>query len=94
MQTVTRYQQRISDPLLDRIDIYTEAPRVDYDRLSSQRLGEPSAKIREQVEKARESQRQRFAARKLLSNADMGPKEVRENCVGWAFAYVWAGERS
>jgi magnesium chelatase family protein len=81
MQTVTRYQQRISGPLLDRMDIYAEVPRVDYDKLSSERLGEPSAKIRERVEKAREKQRQRFAGRKLLSNADMGPKEVRENCV-------------
>jgi magnesium chelatase family protein len=48
--------------------------------LSGDRLGEPSAKIRERVEKARANQRQRFAGRKLLSNADMGPKEVRENC--------------
>ena len=77
---VARYQQRISGPLLDRIDIYTEVPRVDYDKLSSDRLGEPSAKIRERVERAREVQRKRFAGTKLLSNADMGPKEVRECC--------------
>jgi magnesium chelatase family protein len=81
MQAVTRYQQRISGPLLDRIDIYAEVPRVDYDKLSSDRLGEPSANIRERVEKAREKQRQRFTSGKLLSNADMGPKEVRENCI-------------
>ena len=81
MQAVTRYQQRISGPLLDRIDIYAEVPRVDYDKLSSDRLGEPSANIRERVERAREKQRQRFTSSKLLSNADMGPKEVRENCI-------------
>ncbi len=44
--TVTRYQRRISGPLLDRIDIHAEVPRVDFDKLSDQRLGEPSAAIR------------------------------------------------
>jgi magnesium chelatase family protein len=41
--TVTKYQKRISGPMLDRIDIHIEVPRVDYDKLSSDRLGEPSA---------------------------------------------------
>ena len=56
-----RYQNRISGPLLDRIDIHVEVPRVDYEKLSSDRMGEPSAKIRERVEQARERQRARFA---------------------------------
>ena len=50
---VTRYQKRISGPLLDRIDIHSEVPRVEYERLSDDRLGEPSAAIRERVEAAR-----------------------------------------
>jgi magnesium chelatase family protein len=77
---VTRYQKRISGPLLDRIDIHIEVPRVDYDKLSDDRLGEPSAAIRARVEAARQRQRQRFAGTKLLCNADMGPAEVREYC--------------
>jgi magnesium chelatase family protein len=58
--TVTKYQKRISGPLLDRIDIHIEVPRVEYDKLSDQRLGEPSAMIQKRVEVAREIQRQRF----------------------------------
>lgn len=61
-----RYQNRISGPLLDRIDIHVEVPRVDYEKLSGDRLGEPSAKIRERVEQARERQRTRFAGTKVL----------------------------
>jgi magnesium chelatase family protein len=58
--TVTKYQKRISGPLLDRIDIHIEVPRVEYDKLSDQRLGEPSAVIQKRVEAAREVQRRRF----------------------------------
>src|SRR5512137_1893847 len=77
---VTRYQKRISGPLLDRIDIHSEVPRVEYERLSDDRLGEPSAAIRERVEAARERQARRFAGMPLLTNADMGPAEVRTYC--------------
>lgn len=58
--TVTKYQKRISGPLLDRIDIHVEVPRVDYQKLSSDRLGESSECIRERVEGARQRQRERF----------------------------------
>ena len=77
---VSRYQKRISGPLLDRIDIHIEVPRVKYEKLSDERLGEPSAAIRARVETARERQRQRFSGTALLTNADMGPAEVREYC--------------
>jgi magnesium chelatase family protein len=77
---VSRYQKRVSGPLLDRIDIHIEVPRVEYEKLSDERLGEPSAAIRERVEAARDRQRQRFAGTHLLSNADMGPAEVRDLC--------------
>jgi magnesium chelatase family protein len=78
--TVTRYQKRISGPLLDRIDIHVEVPRVDYQKLTDDRLGEPSEAIRARVEQAREVQRTRFADTSLSCNADMGPGEVREIC--------------
>ncbi len=80
MSTVSRYQKRISGPLLDRFDIHIEVPRVDYDKLTADRLGEPSASIRSRVEQARERQRQRFDNGSLSSNADMGPTEVRQIC--------------
>jgi len=81
---VTRYQKRISGPLLDRIDIHIEVPRVEYDKLSEQRLGEPSAVIQARVEAARQIQRQRFSVLEKptspTSNADMTLAEVRRFC--------------
>jgi magnesium chelatase family protein len=77
---VSRYQKRISGPLLDRIDIHIDVPRVEYDKLSDERQGEPSAAIQARVEAARKRQRQRFEGSDPLSNADMGPAEVREFC--------------
>jgi len=55
-------------------------PRVDYEKLSGDRLGESSDKIRERVERARAQQRARFAGTKLQGNGDMGPGEVRKFC--------------
>jgi magnesium chelatase family protein len=78
--TVTRYQKRISGPLLDRIDIHVEVPRVDFEKLTDDRLGEPSEAIRARVEAARARQRQRFEGTDLQSNGDMGPAEVRAFC--------------
>jgi len=78
--TITKYQKRISGPLLDRIDIHIEVPRVDYEKLSDQRLGEPSAVIQGRVEAAREHQRMRFEGRDITCNADMRPAEVRQFC--------------
>lgn len=80
MSTVSRYQKRISGPLLDRIDIHVEVPRVDYDKLTTDRLGEPSQAIRARVEQAREHQRHRFEGTPLSCNADMGPGMVRQVC--------------
>jgi len=80
LSTISRYQKRISGPLLDRIDIHVEVPRVDYDKLTDERLGEPSEPIQARVEQARETQRVRFADTSLSSNADMGPGEVRRIC--------------
>jgi len=80
LSTISRYQKRISGPLLDRIDIHVEVPRVDYHKLTDERLGEPSEAIQARVERAREEQRKRFADTPLLSNADMGPGEVRKIC--------------
>jgi magnesium chelatase family protein len=77
---VTRYQKRISGPLLDRIDIHAEVPRVEFEKLADDRLGEPSAKIRERVEAAREIQRKRFDGTQMTCNADMGPGDVRVFC--------------
>ena len=77
---ITRYQKRISGPLLDRIDLHMEVPRVEYEKLTSLQRGEESAVIRQRVESARGKQVERFADTDLYCNADMGPTEVREFC--------------
>ena len=77
---VTRYQKRLSGPLLDRIDIHVEVPRVEYEKLASDVLLEASERIRARVEAARERQHQRFEGTRLRCNAEMGPGEVRGYC--------------
>ncbi|MEW6286057.1 MAG: YifB family Mg chelatase-like AAA ATPase [Chloroflexota bacterium] len=84
---VTKYQKRISGPMLDRIDIHIEVPRVDYEKLSGDRLGESSASIRARVQAAREIQRARFAncqsansSSPIVCNADMRVGEIRQFC--------------
>jgi magnesium chelatase family protein len=79
---VTKYQKRISGPLLDRIDIHIEVPRVEYEKLSDQRLGESSESVRQRVEAARERQRKRFeGVDGVTCNAGMRPADVRMHCV-------------
>ena len=75
---------------MDRIDIHIEVPRVDYEKLSDDRFGEPSASVQTRVEAARDTQRQRFHEQesspeasnlqKLSCNSDMHPAEVRKYC--------------
>ncbi|MCJ7667719.1 MAG: YifB family Mg chelatase-like AAA ATPase, partial [Anaerolineae bacterium] len=77
---VTRYQKRLSGPLLDRIDIHVEVSRVEYEKLASETPLERSELIRERVEGARGRQRKRFAGRRLSCNGEMGPGEVRGYC--------------
>ena len=73
---VQRYQKRISGPLLDRIDIHIEVPRVEYEKLAEKRGGESSAAVRERVTAARKLQEARYQGTGLHTNADMGPKEL------------------
>ncbi len=81
---VTKYQKRISGPMLDRIDIHIEVPRVDYEKLAGDRLGETSETIRQRVETARQRQRARLAGldtrHAVVCNADMRIAEIRQFC--------------
>lgn len=78
---IQRYRKRISGPLLDRIDINIEVPRVAYEKLSRTTPAEDSTAIRARVEAARRRQTTRFAGTGLACNADMGPAEIRTFCV-------------
>jgi magnesium chelatase family protein len=80
---VTKYQKRISGPLLDRIDIHIEVPRVDYEKLSGDRVGESSECIRARVQAARDIQNKRFSSNgpsDIVCNADMRVGEIRKYC--------------
>jgi magnesium chelatase family protein len=79
-QSILRYQKKLSGPLMDRIDVTVEVPHVDYEKLTGVGKPEPSAAIRERVQRAREVQTARFQEGRLTCNADMGPKEVRQHC--------------
>lgn len=78
--TVSRYQRRVSGPLLDRFDLFIDVPRVEYEELVGEPTGENSAAVRERVCAAREQQQERFAGTPYLANAEMGPLEVRRYC--------------
>jgi len=81
--TVTKYQKRISGPMLDRIDIHIEVPRVDYEKLSGDRMGESSESIQARVHAARDIQNKRFSGNgstDIVCNADMRVGEIRRFC--------------
>ncbi len=83
MGLVMRYQQRISGPLMDRIDIHLEVPRVPFQKLAALEKGEASAEVRARVERARQHQHARFThlgKPNVLVNGDMGPAEVQHFC--------------
>lgn len=79
-----RYRNKISGPLLDRIDIHVEVPAMDYQQLSSLEKGESSAAIRERVVAARAVQRERFAGLRrqqpVHNNAGMRSKDLHRFC--------------
>jgi magnesium chelatase family protein len=78
--SIARYQKRLSGPLLDRIDIHVEVPRVDYEKLAGRSEVEKSADVRARVIAARTRQAQRFTGTPLIANADMGPADIRKYC--------------
>ena len=76
-----RYRQRISGPLLDRIDLHIEVPSVDYREIASERAEEASPAIRERVGQARQRQQARFASdKKITCNARMSSRAIKQHC--------------
>ncbi len=80
LSLVSRYQRRMSGPFLDRVDIFVEVPRIDYEKLTDDRLAEPSEKVQARVEAARAIQLDRFKGTRLVCNADMSPIGIRQFC--------------
>ena len=77
---VERYMAKISGPLLDRIDIHIEVPAVEFKELSSKKPGTPSSEMRDSVESARQLQSDRFTESRIVCNAQMNSKQVRQYC--------------
>ncbi|KKR48550.1 MAG: Mg chelatase, subunit ChlI [Candidatus Magasanikbacteria bacterium GW2011_GWC2_40_17] len=77
---IHKYQKKISGPLLDRIDLHVEVPRLKFSELESESEAELSTQIRERVEKARQIQAQRLANTKNFTNAEMGSEEIKKFC--------------
>ena len=75
-----RYMNKISGPLLDRIDIHIEIPKVEFEQLSAKRKGEESKIIRERVLNARKLQSVRFKEDIIHYNAQMEPKHLEKYC--------------
>lgn len=76
----SRYMNKISGPLLDRVDLHIEVPPVDFDHLSSGEKAESSAAIKARVNAAREIQRRRFAGTDIVSNATIPTGRLAEMC--------------
>jgi len=82
---IARYQKKISGPLLDRIDLQIEVPRVKYDKLAAEALAESSDRVRERVQSARAIQEKRFSALKskgpqVITNSEMSNQQIRVFC--------------
>lgn len=79
---ISRYQSKLSGPLLDRIDIHIDVPRVEYDKLMSSQRSETSTAIQERVERARKRQTERLSGLNGMSaNSDMRVGEIQKFCV-------------
>lgn len=76
----SRYKEKISGPILDRIDIHIEVAPVAFDELSSTKKEESSKEIKKRVDKAREIQRKRFENTLVSCNAKMTPQMTKDFC--------------
>lgn len=77
---ITRYQKRISGPILDRIDLHITVPMVRPEKLTKQFKAESSKSIQNRVQKARDIQLKRFKVLKITSNAEMNNKQLKQFC--------------
>mgnify|MGYP001593175008 FL=1 len=77
---IIKYQRKISGPILDRIDLQVEVPRIKFEKLNEDYQGESSTEIRERVGRARNIQARRFDGSRVVTNSEMGSVETRKFC--------------
>ena len=79
-QQVEKYVEKISGPMLDRMDIHVNVPSVEFEAMRRREKAESSASVRSRVNAAREVQKKRFAGTNITCNAQMEPAMVGEFC--------------
>jgi len=77
---IVKYQKRASGPLLDRIDLHVEVPRVKLEKLESDQLAESSLDIRQRVQTARDIQNERYKTEKIFDNSEMTSEQIKKYC--------------
>ena len=77
---VQRYRKRISGPILDRIDLHIEVPRIKYEELAKDEVAEASEKVRARIEKARQVQGKRYLDGIISINSEMRPQDIKKYC--------------
>ena len=77
---IINYKKKISGPILDRIDLHIEVPRINFDKLSSNTKGESSKTIKERVQQARATQQKRFKNTPFITNSEMSSEAVKQFC--------------
>ncbi len=77
---IINYKKKISGPIIDRIDLHIEVPRINFDKLSTDTLSENSKTIKERVQQARAIQQKRFKVSPFLTNSEMSSQAVKQFC--------------
>lgn len=77
---ISRYQKKLSGPLLDRIDLYVEVPRVKTERLTQEYKTKSSEELKIKIENARKIQQKRFQNSEITTNSEMNPQQVKKFC--------------
>ncbi|MDO8529683.1 MAG: YifB family Mg chelatase-like AAA ATPase [bacterium] len=77
---IVKYQRKISGPILDRIDLHVEVPRLKFDKLEGDESGERSVEIRKRVESARKAQKERFKNLDIITNSEMNSHQIKKFC--------------
>ena len=77
---IMKYNKKISGPLLDRIDLHIEVPRLDFQKIEEKQTGETSQKIKKRVKSAQEIQRQRFRGNNIKYNSEMSNEQILKYC--------------
>lgn len=77
---IQSYKRKISGPILDRIDLHIEVPRLRYEKLAAEHQNENSLAIKERIKHARQTQQQRFSELKIFTNSEMSSELTKKHC--------------